>query len=335
MPSHFIYRQLFVRPPAVPLDINLAGKTILITGASAGLGLECAKQLLERRASRLVLLIRGAAERGPELRKKLLSSAATPGAAVDFFELDMESPESVVESVAAVTKAGIARLDAAVLNAGVQPFRRYTTPAGTERCLQINHLSTCHLALRLLPLLAADAGGAPGRLTLVGSETHYMAQLTERSAPSIIAAMDGVAAENYNGLMQYHNAKLLLHLFVRELAGRVPAAAVVVNTVNPGMAITKLARDMPLALYCAAVLVALVLARRATIAARTLTHGVAMVGDESHGGFYSECVAFPYSPLVVSEEGAALQKRVWTETMERLRAADPEVDGALGQVAKA
>ncbi|KAI5783665.1 hypothetical protein EDC01DRAFT_216384 [Geopyxis carbonaria] len=329
MPTPFVYRQLFVRPTAIPRDIDLSGKTVLITGASGGLGMECAKQLLERRVSRLILPIRKSVERGPEIRKKLLPSAADKDAAIDFFELDMERHESIVECVDAMKKAEITRLDIAILNAGVQPYNRYTTPSGTERTLQINYVSTCHLALLLLPFLAATKSGLPGRLTVVGSETHYMATLKERNEASIITALDTIPKEKYSGLMQYHNSKLLLHLFLLELAAKVPASSVVINSVNPGLANTKLGRDMSTMVFCAAYFAILILGRKASIAARTLTHAAIVVDESSHGGFFSECQPFPYSPLVTSDEGAVIQKKLWMETMERLRVADPQVDEAL------
>jgi FlaA1/EpsC-like NDP-sugar epimerase len=67
----FLHRQLFVTPP-LPHDVDLRGKTAIVTGSNAGIGLECARQLLDLGVSKLIIAVRNETK-GEAARKNLLS----------------------------------------------------------------------------------------------------------------------------------------------------------------------------------------------------------------------------------------------------------------------
>lgn len=122
-------------------------KTILITGASSGLGLALAQRLSTQPGVHLVLPVRNA-QRGELLR------AALPHAHFSSPVLDL----SRLDSVRSFAPQVQARLDAVVFNAGVQSADAVIhTADGLEQSFAVNHLAH-HVLLRTLePLLKPDA----------------------------------------------------------------------------------------------------------------------------------------------------------------------------------
>ncbi|OHT81618.1 dehydrogenase [Mycobacteroides saopaulense] len=128
--------------------------TIVMTGATAGLGAHAAKLLVEQPDTRLIV---GA--RGP--------GRDVPGALV--LPLDLASLDSVREFAQGVRRElGDAPIDVLVLNAGIQ-FRdtNHRTVDGFETTFAVNHLAHYLLARLLLPSLADG-----GRLLITTSDTH-------------------------------------------------------------------------------------------------------------------------------------------------------------------
>src|ERR1700753_2040922 len=114
-PNHFIKNQFRTKPQSLPKDTNLSGMVATVTGSNAGLGLECASQLLSHRLSHLVLAVRSMTKgetAANELRRHY------PNAIINVWQLDMASYESVQAFVARADKE-LSRLDIAILNAGV------------------------------------------------------------------------------------------------------------------------------------------------------------------------------------------------------------------------
>lgn len=122
-------------------------KTILITGASSGLGLALAQRLSTQPGVHLVLPVRNA-QRGELLR------AALPHARFSTPLLDLSRLDSVRNFAAQVQ----APLDAVVLNAGVQSADTVIhTADGLEQSFAVNHLAHHVLLRRLQPALQPDA----------------------------------------------------------------------------------------------------------------------------------------------------------------------------------
>lgn len=72
----FLRRQFFGAPPAVSRhDVDLSGKTAIITGANSGIGLECARQLLDLGLSKLIIAVRDEVK-GDAARKALAAAKA-------------------------------------------------------------------------------------------------------------------------------------------------------------------------------------------------------------------------------------------------------------------
>lgn len=150
----FYYNQLANRPKPIPQDIvGLSDRTVLLTGASAGLGYEAARELVSRGVGHLILAVRDEKKKGEKLRADLLASKSQ--SRVDIWELDYNDYESINRFADRVN--GLDRLDFVLLNAGVMQTDFVKSTTGHELMLQVNHLSTALLSLHLLPKLKATA----------------------------------------------------------------------------------------------------------------------------------------------------------------------------------
>jgi NAD(P)-dependent dehydrogenase (short-subunit alcohol dehydrogenase family) len=235
----------------------------LITGGSSGLGLACARSLLNDPGTPWSLLIasRNAAD-GQRAADTLNREAGR--SAVRYLPLDLGSLQAI-HSFADTLLAGGERLDALVLNAGLQ-FRdsAQRTADGFEATFGINHLGHFLLLHRLLPLLQPQA-----RVAVVSSGTHDPAQRTGMPEPRFVGAdllahpeqdlqqqFAGTDKPGVQGQRRYSTSKLCNLYFSYELDRRLRAlprdhalARVAVNAFDPGlMPGTGLARAYPPAL---------------------------------------------------------------------------------------
>ncbi|KAE8380935.1 hypothetical protein BDV26DRAFT_290017 [Aspergillus bertholletiae] len=241
-PLPYALRQKFTAwpPPPAAADISLASQTVLVTGATSGVGLEAARQLAQL-GPRLLILGARNLSKADGVKRQLEQD--TPHIAVQVAELDLEDLSSVDRFVDGL-HAGAIHLDLALLNAGFFAHDDRMTPDGYSALFQVNFLSTAYLALRLLPLLQTTTT-APGtspqgpRLVLVTSEAHAWTTfpvLPEPTDNSPLPILSSFRQKETLGSAddQYYGAKLLLALIGRELSRRLTtmqmATTVVITT---------------------------------------------------------------------------------------------------------
>ncbi|WP_261663694.1 SDR family NAD(P)-dependent oxidoreductase [Deinococcus sp. Marseille-Q6407] len=193
---------------------SLSGRTILITGATEGIGRATAAEL-SRRGARVLLL-----GRNPE---KLAAVAREVGAAATF-QADLSELQQVA-AVAADIRRREPLLDTLINNAGGIFDPRQETREGLEMTWALNVLSPFLLTRELLPLLRA----APDpRMIMVASEAHRMGRLDLN---------DPEQRHSYRPWPAYNASKLAAVLLTRELARREPwltAAALHPGVVRSG-----------------------------------------------------------------------------------------------------
>lgn len=211
--------------PAGPL----AGKVVVVTGATSGIGLAAAEALARLGAS-LVLVGRDPAlAHGAVARVR----SAVGGADVRPAVADLASLRQV--RVLGDELARLPRLDVLVHCAGVWHLSRRVTVDGLEETLAVNHLAAFALTQRLLPLLRATPGS---RVIAVSSHAAYGGRVRW--------ADPGWAHGRYGPYGAYAQTKVLNVLFVRELARRVAATggdAPLAVAVAPGGVRTKLLHE--------------------------------------------------------------------------------------------
>jgi light-dependent protochlorophyllide reductase len=217
-------------------------RTAVITGASTGLGLECARALLANDASWHVVL----AVRDPARGADALAQLGEPGRCT-MVEMDLASLRSVRGFVQSLRAAELPPVHALVCNAGVQVASgAEVTDDGVEMTFGVNHLGHFALVQGLLDHLVR-----PARIVVVSSGTHDPAKHTGMPSPRYTTAADlarpegGTAAE---GRRRYTTSKLCNVLFTYELDRRLGHGeqGVTVNAFDPGlMPGSGLARDYP------------------------------------------------------------------------------------------
>ncbi len=206
------------------------GRTIVVTGATSGLGLESATALA--RAGARVLLAARSAEKAERVRGEV--AAVATGPEPEVVALDLADLSSVRDAAAAIAERA-PRLDVLMNNAGVMALPKAATADGFEMQLGTNHLGHFALTGLLLPsLLAADAG----RVVTTSSGAHKGGRMR----------WDDLQGERrYQRWLAYAQSKLANLLFAYELDRRARVAKTALASVaaHPGYASTHLQAAAP------------------------------------------------------------------------------------------
>ena len=195
---------------------DLQGQTILITGATSGIGAITARELA-RMGAQVVVVGRDA----KKTRSVVSEIQQTTGnQRVEMLIGDL-SDLSEVRCLADEFKQRFDRLHVLINNAGAVFFNHRTTADGYEMTLALNHLSPFLLTNLLLDRLNAST---PARVVTVSSMAHWAAHVNPDQ-------LNG--HRFYWGWRAYSQSKLMNILFTRELARRV-GSGVTANCVHPG-----------------------------------------------------------------------------------------------------
>ncbi|GAB7142342.1 SDR family NAD(P)-dependent oxidoreductase [Mycobacterium riyadhense] len=219
-------------------------RTAVITGASTGLGLECARALLASDASwHVVLAVRDAARGGAAVGELGEPTRCT------VLEVDLASLRSVRTFVETVRITPLPPIHALVCNAGLQVVSGSAlTDDGIEMTFAVNHLGHFALVTGILDQLTR-----PARIVVVSSGTHDPSKHTGMPAPRYTSALDlahppADQDRSTEGRRRYTTSKLCNVLFTYELDRRLNhgEVGVTVNAFDPGlMPGSSLARDYP------------------------------------------------------------------------------------------
>jgi NAD(P)-dependent dehydrogenase (short-subunit alcohol dehydrogenase family) len=200
-------------------ELQLRGKTVVITGASSGIGAAAAKQLAELGATVAVV------GRSPEKTAAVARGVGGRAHLADYGRLDD------VRRLAAELLAAHERIDILANNAGAIFTTRTTSADGHEMTFQVNHLAPFLLTNLLLARLAAAPGGA--RVINTGSNAYRRARLD-------LDDLDGTRRRQQDA---YPASKLATILFTRELARRTHGTGITASAFHPGVVATDIGRD--------------------------------------------------------------------------------------------
>ncbi|HEX9258277.1 MAG TPA: SDR family NAD(P)-dependent oxidoreductase [Acidimicrobiales bacterium] len=201
---------------------DLAGRVVLVTGATSGIG-QAAVRMLARRGATVRMLAR---DEGRAERACKAIVAEVEGADVDYGLADIGDFEAL-KSFAATFAAAHPRLDALVHNAGALVHEHQLALSGDELTVATHVLGPFLLTHLLLTQLKA---ASPGRVVTVSSGGMY----TQRFD------LDGLEMDpqRYDGTTAYARAKRAQVVLTHEWARRVPPTEVVFNAMHPGWADT-------------------------------------------------------------------------------------------------
>ncbi len=205
----------------------MAIQTILITGATNGIGLETALGLAKTGAQ-LILIARDPAK-GERVVGDIKAKTGNP--AIDLLIADLGRQASIRE-VATQVLERYPRLDVLVNNAGGVFNPRTTTADGIETTWAVNHLAYFLLTHLLLDRLKTSA---PARVVSVSSAAHLGGAIN----------LEDPEFKNggYTAWGAYSQSKLANILFTKELARRLAGTNVTANCVHPGMVATGFGRQ--------------------------------------------------------------------------------------------
>ncbi len=209
---------------ATPTPTN--EQTMLVTGATDGIGYHTAKALAQTGAR--VIIVGRNPKKTASVVHEIRSATGNPN--VDSLVADLSS-QAQVRSLAEEFKARYSRLHVLVNNAGALFMRRELSVDGIEMTFALNHLGYFLLTILLLEPIFASR---PARIINVSSAAHHSATLD----------MEDLQNErNYSAWKAYSRSKLANIYFSYELARRLDGRGVTVNALHPGFVATNFGKS--------------------------------------------------------------------------------------------
>lgn len=321
----------------LPLPRELVdGKTLVLTGANVGLGIEASTHFANKKPSLLIATCRDTVKCEQTLEVLRKRCTGTQPSSLDSWPLELSSFDNVRSFVDRFGAEGPERLNILVANAGTFTPVYARTQDDWEVILQVNYLSIALLSILLLPqLLRSATSDDPSRLVLVSSLGHYLAGPMLTGSQNWDHVLGAINAENFgvSGASRYNLSKLLQVAFVRELSARLPSPTpLVVTTVDPGFCHSSLQRELEKYWLLRMVLGFvkwLLRARTSEMGSRNLVHAALATNAQAmHGKYMSSCEVVEECDYLLSAEGKAFSERLWGETIEVLS----NVDGRVSQI---
>ena len=278
---------------------DIRGKTVLITGASSGIGFHAALDLAKLGA-RVAMVGRDPA-RSEAAARELRTRTGSKD--VSLFLCDFAS-QAAVRQLADAFRASYDRLDVLVNNAGGVNKTRTITVDGIETTFAVNHLASFLLTNLLLDLLPPREA----RIVTVASVGHQQGTLN----------FDDIGFERGYSLMRaYSRSKLANVLFSNELARRLAGTGVTSNSLHPGAVDTRIWSGAPL---WAKPLIQLVFRRFFISAAQGGSYVVRLAAQPElstvSGKYFDKANMTAPSALAAD---AALARRLWDVSVMMLR----------------
>ncbi len=205
-----------------PLAVSLRGRTVVVTGATSGLGRAAASQLAELGAR--VILVGRNGDKAADARREIVAATGNDNVAVALADLSLLADVSKLARKLLDTEP---RIHVLVNNAGVLLNQRTMTAEGNETTLATNLLAPCLLTEMLLPRMIQSA---PSRIINVASGGMYATGLV----------LDDLQYENgtYDGSRAYARTKRALVTLTEWWAEQLRNSGVVVHSMHPGWADT-------------------------------------------------------------------------------------------------
>jgi len=212
----------------VVAGLDLVGKTIVVTGSSAGLGAETAR-VLAKAGAELVMVARN-----EEKNAKVMAGirAETPAAKLSGVTMDLADLGSVRKAAKEILAAH-PKVHALINNAGFVGGPRIITPEGAELHFAANHIGPFLFTNLLYPALKA---AAPSRVLILSSNGHRM--------PGFDLDDLDFSSRDYNHWTAYSASKRANVLHAVGLAKRLAGTGVTANAVHPGVIRTEVFRDV-------------------------------------------------------------------------------------------
>jgi NAD(P)-dependent dehydrogenase (short-subunit alcohol dehydrogenase family) len=281
------------------MDKTMEGKTVIVTGATNGIGLVTARALARMGAS--ITIVSRNAEKCAKVAEAIQSET---GNLVEYIMADLSTLAGIIQAAREFKKLHTG-LHVLVNNAGGFFNRRLITQDGFEMTFALNHLNYYLLTNILLDVLKSSA---PARIVNVASGIHMGAKLDFDNLQS---------EEHYTGFGAYGQSKLANVLFTYELARLLKGSNVTVNALHPGYVDTGFSLDNGFIFRVFAKLSARIFGRTPEEGARTSIYLASSTEVENvTGGYFADCRQVKSSSLSYDLE---LARRLWQVSQELCR----------------
>jgi NAD(P)-dependent dehydrogenase (short-subunit alcohol dehydrogenase family) len=279
------------------MDISLKGKTILVTGATNGIGLVTATELA-RMGGQVTIVSRDAAKCA-DVAASIASGTGNP---VEWIAADLSTLDGIMHAAMAF-KQRHTHLHILVNNAGAYFVKRMVTADGFERTFALNHLNYFLLTMLLLDTLKASA---PARIVNVSSGAHEGVKTLD---------FDNLQGEKkFSGWEAYARSKLCNVLFTYELARRLEETGVIVNALHPGYVNTGFALNNGAIYRIGAKLSARLFGKKPEDGAATSIYLASSPEVEGvTGKYFADCKQIPSSAL---SQDKGLAEKLWQVSLE-------------------
>ena len=288
-------------PPRSP---PMAGRTVLVTGATSGIGKATAIGLAAMGAH---LAVVGRDRRRTEATAREVRAVGDGQVAIFVADL---SEQSQVRRLAEEVRGQLASIDVLVNNAGGCWDTRHVTADGLERTFAVNHLAPFLLTQLLLDRLKQSRAA---RVVTVSSNAHRLGRVD----------FDDLQGERaYSGARAYNQSKLANLLFTYELARRLAPTAVTANALHPGMVNTSFGAEDPGHLQRLLVPFIRPFMTTPTRGAGTSIHlASAPEVEQSSGRYFANCRPATSSP---ASQDRAVAARLWQVSDDLVGPAAPD-----------
>ena len=206
-------------------DVNLAGKTALVTGVSAGLGVETCRVLVAHGAE-----VVGTARDLAKAKGALDAAMGDAARKVELVEADLASLKSVRKAADDLLARG-KKFDVIIANAGVMACPQGKTADGFETQFGTNHLGHFVFVNKLIPLLKS-----PGRIVTLSSAGHQISDVNIEDP--------NFEHTEYQPFTAYGRSKTANILYAVALDNRLKSRGIRATSLHPGGIQTELGRHM-------------------------------------------------------------------------------------------
>ena len=201
-------------------------KTVVLTGATDGIGKETAEALLDKNYS-LILLARN---RDKVSQVDTEWKVKYPSAAVEWIMCDLFNPDSIRKAINQILQK-YSVVDMLINNAGGIAFEYKVNKNGVEWTWMVNHVAPFMLTQGLLDVLKKSA---EARIINVSSMAHMMGHIDLKNINN---------SSFFSPMKAYSTAKLANIMFTYMMAEKISGTSVTINCLHPGVVGTSFAQD--------------------------------------------------------------------------------------------
>ena len=277
---------------------TMQGKTVLVTGATNGIGFYAARELARMGAQ--TIIVSRSSEKCAASVAQIMKE--TGNQQVEYIAADLSNKAGVKSAVDAFKK-NHSRLDVLLNNAGAMFMSRQESADGIEMTMALNHLNYFYTTYLLLDMLKANE---KARVVNVSSGAHVGAKIN----------FDDIQyKKGYSGFGVYGQSKLMNLLFTYELARKLGGTPVTSNALHPGFVNTGFAKNNGGFIKFAMGLLSPMQRKVSDGAATSIFLASSPEIDTVSGKYYVDCKAVESDPASYDKAAAA---RLWQLSLDLL-----------------